>query len=429
MAYDNTSLTGDEICDYHYDIENNFMNPPSPTGYFIYKVIGGAFDRLNDLVTQFRNDYSILDCNVGNVEIVKSFPEEADTNHTYYVHQYNTSTDACFTKYSYVDGEWVSETVTGDVLNSLDVFWGRSYNLPRPLLYEGQKREYLFVDNGTTASHNDNWNTWSTYTVSRTRSVESTLIEPVDRTTAGYQIKYINNMSSPRIIEFDCCQVGGATNRIIFQLRGNNQSVIRQIALSSYRNLSVGEWYHWKVDLVNGKFTNETTNQTLTFSTEGIISFFFVIQANAQHNLKYKNFRIYTGEEKERPLTDEEYLIYLYLKNHQLLTMKDLLVAFGNAFGSAETGTTLLNSIHTVDHKTYDNPQFSNDSLMAYDDEDMDITTDKLVDKTGVNLINNRFAQGTLSIQIPDEGWDEEFLSLLESFISIKGNILISQGG
>ena len=239
MAYDNSSLAGDEICDYYYDIENNLINPESPSGYFIYKVLGGAFDWLNELIVQFRNDYSILDCNVGNVEI-----------------------------------EWVSETVTDDILNSLDVFWGRSYNLVRPHL--------SYISDGNT----------------------------------------------------------------------------------------------------------------------------------------------YT-----RILSDEEYRIYLYLKNHQLLTMKDLLVAFGNAFGSAETSTTLLNSIHTVDHKRYDNPPFSNDSLKAYDDEDTDITTDKLEDKEGVNLINNRLAQGTTSILIPDDGWDEEYLRFLESFISIKGNILISVGG
>ena len=272
MAYDNSSLTGDEICDYHYDIENNFMNPPSPTGFFIYKVIGGAFDWLGDLITQFRIDYSILDCSVGSVEIVNGFPEEPNIKHTYYVPQYTTSTDACFTKYSYVNDEWVSETVTDDVLNSLDVFWGRSYNLIRP-----------------TISYTDD----DTYT---------------------------------------------------------------------------------------------------------------------------------------RVLSDEEYRIYLYLKNHLLLTMKDLLVAFTNAFGSAETGTTLLNSIHTVDHRKYDVPQFSNDTLKAYDDEDTDITTDLLVDKEGVNLVYNRLAQGTISIQIPDDGWDENFLSLLEEFISIKGNILITTG-
>lgn len=272
MAYDDSSLTGDEICDYHYDIENNFMNPPSPTGFFIYKVIGGCFDWLNDLIAQFRIDYSILDCNVGDVEIVNGFPEEPNINHSYYVTNYTTS-GGSFTKYTYDGSEWVSETVSGDVLNSLDVFWGRSYNLVRPHL--------SYTSDGATYS---------------------------------------------------------------------------------------------------------------------------------------------------RVLTDEEYRIYLYLKNHQLLTMKDLLVAFTNAFGSAETGTTLLNSIHTVDHRKYDVPQFSNDTLKAYDDEDTDITTDLLVDKEGVNLVYNRLAQGTISIQIPDDGWDENFLSLLEEFLSIKGNILITTG-
>ena len=272
MAYDNSSLTGDEICDYHYDIENNFMNPPSPTGFFIYKVIGGAFDWLGDLITQFRIDYSILDCNVGDVEIVNGFPEEPNTNHTYYVTNY-TTTGGSFTKYSFVDGEWVSETVTGDVLNSLDVFWGRSYNLVRPHL--------SYVSDGAT----------------------------------------------------------------------------------------------------------------------------------------------YT-----RVLSDEEYRIYLYLKNHQLLTMKDLLVSFGNAFGSAETSTTILGSIHTVDHKRYDTPPFTNVTLAAYDEDDTDIITDNLVDKSGVNVVNDRLAQGTISIIVPDNDWDEQFLRFLESFISIKGNILISVG-
>ena len=58
-----------------------------------------------------------------------------------------------------------------------------------------------------------------------------------------------------------------------------------------------------------------------------------------------------------------------------------------------------------------------------------DIITDNLVDKSGVNVVNDRLAQGTTSILIPDDGWDEQFLRFLESFISIKGNILISVGG
>ena len=272
MGYDNSSLVGDEICDYYYDIENNFMNPPSPTGYFIYKILGGAFDWLNDLVVQFRIDYSILDCNVGNVEIVDSFPEEPDITHTYYVTNY-TTTGGSFTKYTYEDDEWVSETVTGDVLNSLDRFWGHSYNLTRPTL--------SYTDSGDT----------------------------------------------------------------------------------------------------------------------------------------------YT-----RVLSDDEYRIYLYLKEHQLLTMKDLLVAFSNSFGSAEVTTATLNSIHTVDHRHYDDPKFSNTTLDAYDVDDLDVVTDLLVDKSGVNVVNDRMAEGSVSILIPDNGWDEHFLTFLESFISIKGNILITQG-
>ena len=147
MAYDNSSLSGDEISDYYYDIENNLINPESPSGYFIYKVLGGAFDWLNELIVQFRNDYSILDCNVGNVEIVPSFPEEPDTSHTYYVPNY-TTTGGSFTKYSYTGTEWDSETITGDVLNSLDVFWGRSYNLIRPhLSYTSSGNTYSLMRN------------------------------------------------------------------------------------------------------------------------------------------------------------------------------------------------------------------------------------------------------------------------------------------
>ena len=429
MAYDNSSLTGDEICDYYYDIENNFMNPPSPTGYFIYKVIGGAFDRIAELVNQFRIDYSILDCNVGNVEIVKSFPEEPDTNHTYYVHQYNTSTDACFTKYSFVDGEWVSETVTGDVLNSLDVFWGRSYNLPRPLLYEGQKADYLFVDNGTITSHNDNW-TIINPSASLTRLNDYSELKRKENASTFAWINKTLSVTDGITIEFDLKQVTIPSSNDQYLSFRDNQGNTKLGISKNYLSLNDGEWHHYKL-VVNGLTVTPVIDGVQKSNLTLSDSWWSRIQLEARNNAvhHFKNFKVYTGEEKERPLTDEEYRIYLYLKNHQLLTMKDLLVAFGNAFGSAETSTTLLNSIHTVDHKTYDNPPFSNDSLRAYDDEDMDITTDKLVDKDGVNLINNRLAQGTTSILIPDDGWDEEFLSLLESFISIKGNILISQGG
>ena len=429
MAYDNSSLTGDEICDYHYDIENNFMNPPSPTGYFIYKVIGGAFDRLNDLVTQFRIDYSILDCNVGNVEIVKSFPEEPDTTHTYYVAQCATAEERVFTKYSYVDGEWVSETVTGDVLNSLDVFWGRSYNLPRPTL--PIPYSLIFNDDGVRRSKNSNWyvRTADT-TLTVTVDDDGTNLSNSSTTTSVFYFanpEHSTSQSPPItigdfVVECDVISTNfGSGSQIAFLLQG----ITNNFNLSSYTAP-----YHLKMEKVGTtvkQYIDDTLIRTTTISDR--TNYYMGFQLYKTCSIKFKNYRIYdTSTPSERPLNDEEYRIYLYLKNHQLLTMKDLLVAFSNAFGSAETGTTLLNTIHTVDHRKYDVPQFSNDTLKAYDDEDTDITTDLLVDKEGVNLVYNRLAQGTISIQIPDDGWDENFLSLLEEFISIKGNILITTG-
>lgn len=275
MAYDDSSIIGDEIADYYYDIENNFMNPPSSTGFFIYKVLGGAFDWLGDLVAQFRIDYSILDCNVGNVEIIDILDTLIDlnTNHTYYKSYYDTTGGGNFIKYTYNGSSWVPETFNGEVLNSLDTFWGRSYNLIRP---------------------------------------------------------------------------------------------------------------------------------TISYTEDGYT---------------------YT-----RTMTDKEYRIYLYLKKHQLLTMKDLLVAFGNAFGDAETTTTTLDTFHLVDHKKYDNPPFSNTTLAAYDDDDDNIITDKIVDKDDVYTIVDKYAEGTVTISVPGE-WDPHFLAFLEGFISIKGNILISAEG
>ena len=271
MSYDNSSITGDEICEYYYDIENNYMNPPSPTGFFMYKIIGGCFDWINDLISQFRNDYSILDCNVGNVELVPGLPDEPDTGHIYYVPNYTTS-GGNFTKYTYANDTWSSETVTGDIINSLDIFWGRSYNLTRPVL--------------TYAS---------------------------------------------------------------------------------------------------------------------------------------------SGDTYSRRLTDEEYKIYLYLMNHQLLTMKDLLVAFTNAFGGAEHTKTELDVTHMVNHKKYDNPAFSNASLMAYDNSDEEIAVDSLIDPDDVSIVIDRKTEGSIiTIIIPDaETYDPYYLSFLETFISIKGNVLI----
>lgn len=100
MAYDNTSFYGDMITD-EYDDQNNFINPPTPTGFYVYHILGDSFDKMSDMCSQFLNDFSIL---------------SADTR-------------------------------------GLDNFWGVSYNLERPTLPSGrlmnddEYRIYLYLRN------------------------------------------------------------------------------------------------------------------------------------------------------------------------------------------------------------------------------------------------------------------------------------------
>ena len=167
MAYDNTSVNGDEITDYYYDIENNLMNPPSPVGYFIYKIVGGCFDWLDDLINQFRIDMSVLDCNVGGIQLVKELPSEPNINLTYYVPIY-TAEGNNYTKYEYIDGSWNTSTVETKVLNTLDTFWGRSYNLERPpvsyvkdgviysrMLTDDEYKRYMYLLNHRLVTRQD----------------------------------------------------------------------------------------------------------------------------------------------------------------------------------------------------------------------------------------------------------------------------------
>jgi len=150
----------------------------------------------------------------------------------------------------------------------------------------------LFVDYGTTTSHNDSWSNWGSYLVNRTRLPTYTLITPQDPTIAAYQIKYINIYSNVNAIEFDAKQVGGATSDILFQLRGTNQSVQRQLSVDSF-NSSTDVWYHYLFDFNNGLIINTTLNKTITFVPDDVISFFFSIPANSNHTIHYANFVIY----------------------------------------------------------------------------------------------------------------------------------------
>ena len=149
-----------------------------------------------------------------------------------------------------------------------------------------------FIDYGISTNKNDNWDTWGSYAVTRTRNDGYTLVEKATSGTRGVQMKYINNMANPTVIEFDALVQGGANNTIVFQLRGNNQSVIKQCACSSWSGGAINTWYHYKIDLINKVWYNQTLNKSVTFGT-GTISFMFYIDASSSHKVQYKNFTIY----------------------------------------------------------------------------------------------------------------------------------------
>lgn len=280
MAYDGSSITGDEICDYYYDIENNFMNPESPFGYFIYKIIGGGFDYIDGLINQFKIDMDLLNSNVGKVEIVNSLPSDVDidTKKTYYIPVFNPESYH-FTKYEYKDDEWVESSHVGKINNTLDTFWGKSYQLPR------------------------------------------------------IEITYLDE------------------NEIL----------------------------------------------------------------------------------QKRQMTDDEYKIYLYLKNHPLMTVKDLTTAFTRCFSVSDKEDDVYMSIENgadilrfVDHPNYDN--FTNPSLEKMDPNDTNALTDFLEDANYDVVSDEKTVGEIIMINIPNKNWDSHFLEFLETFISIKGNVRINQG-
>ena len=61
MAYDDSSFHGDLICD-NYPEENNIMNPPNDSGWFLYNLEGKSFDYISDLISQLSLDLTPVRC-------------------------------------------------------------------------------------------------------------------------------------------------------------------------------------------------------------------------------------------------------------------------------------------------------------------------------------------------------------------------------
>ena len=61
------SMNGEIICD-EYLPENNPVNPESSFGWFIYMIIGGGFDRMDEMTNTFINDCDVVSANAKKLD-------------------------------------------------------------------------------------------------------------------------------------------------------------------------------------------------------------------------------------------------------------------------------------------------------------------------------------------------------------------------
>ena len=135
----------------------------------------------------------------------------------------------------------------------------------------------------------------------------------------------------------------------------------------------------------------------------------------------------------ERLLTDEEYRVYLYLRNCRLMTREDLLINFTKCFGIDDYEIVFSeeqNYLETTDHLTYDAEDTISSNLhKRADDSTLHFITDFDSDET-TETIESGLSKGSeviTIINIPFNNWDREYLEFLEQYISIKGNIKIKE--
>ena len=136
-----------------------------------------------------------------------------------------------------------------------------------------------------------------------------------------------------------------------------------------------------------------------------------------------------------RYLTLEEYRVYIYLKRCRLLTVEDLQVCFNNCMGLDDYEVRIVKEevdvLSTVDHLNYEsNGDWTVSNLQAQEtDETGDIITDYATDEDYNKLRGRKGHSYNLQviIEIPSQDWDSDFLNLLMTFISVKGNVIIKE--
>ena len=379
MAYDGSSFYGDLICD-EYDEQNNFINPESPTGYYIYCILGYGFDMMSDMCSQFMNDFDIL---------------TADTK-------------------------------------GLDDFWGLSYNLPRPKIIH--KHCIMFEDKGVLSDYNSDY--YRMDKVDLYRDEDNTLaIDDGDG-----MLKMIETISGDFRLDFDC----------ILDINDNYKTNTSDMFLLisdeegfCFGDVEIEDDCHITLERENDNvklYADNILKSSISVNTESL-SLSFSFPANDNPNpygthggsFRFKTLTLRNNENQLSYLTDDEYKIYLYLRNCRLITKEDLEICFNNCFKIDDNGVYFSierNYLNVVDHIKYkslnditSNIKKNSDDLS--DEYITDFTNDDDVEK--LEGLLSAVEEEELIINIPYDGYDENFLKFLEPYISIKGNIKIKE--
>lgn len=384
MAYDDSSFVGDLIC-YEYDEQNNFMNPQSSFGSLVYYLVGGGFDMINGACEEFMNNFSILSANT----------------------------------------------------KGLDSFWGVSYDMPRPLLPSNYS--LIFDDEGITTNNkldywywNTNYGTGSVSDDGTTFNATTTSYLTVNTTLTSPSTSNTYIYDFPLIIEFDIVSfnepsgITSSYSRVRVYNNNNNK-----IAYWNIKDYGVG---HYKIVCSNGSqklyfngveqsrsFTfTPTTNWNVAFQTYG--------------NIKFKNFKIYDmNAPSTRLMTDEEYRIYLYLRNCRLLTLEDLEINFNKCFGLDNYDVKFFYEqayLQTVDHLNYESIETTSSNIAKNSEDDgLNFIINHDSDEETLKLQGglSSYEQKYLVVSIPANNWDKNFLEYMEQYVSVKGNVKIRE--
>lgn len=142
----------------------------------------------------------------------------------------------------------------------------------------------------------------------------------------------------------------------------------------------------------------------------------------------------------ERFLTDDEYRVYLYVIQSQLMTRLDLLNVFAHCLGDKTIDDDPYNGVEvvkedsgklfTVDHLNYFSIPTEESNIGSNDPDDPNRIINHENEEADVNTIagiNSYSGDQVYVVKVPKNNWSAAFLDFLVEYISIKGNVLIRE--